>query len=277
MSPTLAAAPEDNQHPAGVSLLGMENLLGEFIKARRGQVSPQEPGTKHRRVTGLRRAELASLAGISEPYLVRLEQGIDRQPSPQVLQALARALRLDDDATRHLLGLTAPEPVRRVTPDLADNVHQLLDSWPTTPAYVRDRHFGILAANKLAQSLSDLYTPGRNLVREIFLGPRARTLFPDWPLVAAQTVAAVRAETEARDPEMIDLIAELSQDKDFRQLWARHHVRPARDETKRFEHPVVGPLTLRRQAMAIAGADGFVVIVYQAEPQSASAAALSRL
>jgi transcriptional regulator with XRE-family HTH domain len=260
--------------------MATDNVLGEFLKARRGRVAPSHadlslPG--RRRVAGLRRDEVARLAGISEPYLVRLEQGIDRNPSAQVLQALARALELDADASAYMYALAAPESVRSAEPEVTADVHQLLDAWVDCPAYVRNRRFDVLAANKWARALAPMYEPGRNLARDVFLDPAVRRLFPDWPQIAAQTAAALRAEADPRDPRTAWLIAELEADDDFRGLWARHDARPSRDELKRFAHPVVGELALRRQALTVGGAEQQVIIVYQAAPASPSAAALARL
>ncbi|MFR0354992.1 helix-turn-helix domain-containing protein [Streptomyces sediminimaris] len=257
-----------------------DNALGEFLKARRGRVPASRadlPAPGRRRVPGLRREELARLAGISEPYLTRLEQGVDRHPSAQVLTALARALELDADASAHLFALAAPDPAGPSRTEVTADVHQLLDAWVGTPAYVRDRRFDVLAANKWARALAPMYEAGRNLAREMFLGSEARRLFPDWPEIATQTAAALRAEADPRDPATARLVAELGSDDDFRALWARHEVRPSRDELKRFVHPVVGELALRRQALTVGGAEQQVIIAYQAVPGSPSAAALDRL
>ena len=257
----------------------MQNVLGDFLKARRGRVRPEDlglPARGRRRVPGLRRDELAELAGLSEPYLTRLEQGVDRHPSTQVLQALAQALRLDDDETTYLLNLAAPSPGRPETV-LDDEVQRLLDSWPDTPAYVRNRRLDVLAANKLAMTLSEMYWPGRNLARDMFLSPQVRQLLPEWEQIAAQTVAALRAEADQQDPRFAALLSELLQQDDFQRLWAHNDVRVPRDETKRFVHPVAGPLELRRQSLRISGAEDQVIIVYQAAPHSPSAAALARL
>ncbi|AEW99246.1 DNA-binding protein (plasmid) [Streptantibioticus cattleyicolor NRRL 8057 = DSM 46488] len=255
-------------------------MLGEFLKARRGRVRPSRaersaPG--RRRVAGLRRDELARLAGISEPYLTRLEQGVDRHPSPQVLEALARALELDADTSAHLFALAAPGPGRPAEAEVAPDVHQLLDAWVDSPAYVRNRRLDVLAANKRARALAAMYEPGHNLAREVFLSPATRQLLPDWPEIAAQTAAALRAEADPRDPATARLVAELEADDDFRRLWARHDARPSRDELKRFTHPDVGELTLRRQSLTVGGAEQHVIIVYQAAPGSPSADALARL
>ncbi|MGI5259895.1 helix-turn-helix domain-containing protein [Streptomyces angustmyceticus] len=260
--------------------MAADNALGAFLKARRGRVPPSHAGLPahgRRRVAGLRRNELAQLAGISEPYLTRLEQGVDQHPSPQVLRALARALELDADAAAHLFALAGPDPVRPSETEVAPDVHQLLDTWAGTPAFVRNRRFDVLAANKWACALAPMYEPGHNLARDMFLDPGTRRLFPDWPEIAAQTAAALRAEADPRDPRTTRLVAELQADDDFRGLWARHDARPSRDELKRFAHPVVGELALRRQSLTVGGAEQQVIIVYQAAPGSPSAAALARL
>ncbi|MFH8411232.1 helix-turn-helix domain-containing protein [Streptomyces sp. NPDC018019] len=255
------------------------NLLGEFLKARRARVSPSRadlPVSGRRRVAGLRREELARLAGISEPYLTRLEQGVDRHPSPQVLRALAQALELDADASAYLFSLAA-DPVRPAESEVTAEVHHLLDTWAGSPAYVRNRRFDVLAANKWARALAPMYEPGHNLARDVFLAPHARRLFPDWPQIAAQTAAALRAEADPRDPKTASLVIELEADQDFCRLWARQDARPSRDELKRFAHPCVGDLALRRQALTIGGAEHQVIIIYQAAPGSRSESALARL
>jgi transcriptional regulator with XRE-family HTH domain len=247
-----------------------DNLLGDFLKARRGRIRAQDAGLRpygRRRVPGLRRDELARLAGVSPHYLTRLEQGKDRNPSAQVLQALATALRLDRDETTHLYALSAPPPATDRHDVVSEDVQELLDSWLDTAAYVRNRRFDVLAANKLAVELSPLYTPGRNLVRGMFLDPAVRALFPDWPQIAAQTVAALRAEADLRDPATAGLVSAMLQDGEFRRLWADHDVRPVRTELKRFRHPTLGDLAMRRQALTIAGAEDQVIIVYRAAPQ----------
>lgn len=262
--------------------MATDKLLGEFLKARRARIAPSGRDlavSGRRRVAGLRRDELARLAGISEPYLTRLEQGVDRHPSPQVVQALARALELDADASAYLQSLAAPMPdlVPDKGSDVSSDLHRLLDAWTDSPAYVRNRRFDVLAANKPARALAEMYEPGRNLAREVFFSPEVRHLLPDWPQIAEQTVAALRAEADLRDPQTVELIAELEADEDFRRLWAKHDARPSRDELKRFVHPEVGELSLRRQALTVGGAEQQVIIVYQAAPGSRSADALARL
>jgi transcriptional regulator with XRE-family HTH domain len=224
-------------------------------------------------VPGLRRDELAALAGLSVHYLTRLEQGVDRHPSPQVLDALATALRLDADGRAHLHTLAAPrapEPAAGSPSDL----QPLLDAWGGTPAYVRDRFFDVLAANKAAMLLAPLYRPGRNLVRDMFLEPDARALFPQWPEIAGQTVAAFRATADLRHPRVLALIDELLAVDEFAARWHRHDARPTRDEVKLFDHPDLGRLVLRRQSLTVAGPGDRVIIAYQAEPGSPSAGKL---
>ncbi|MEO3746845.1 helix-turn-helix transcriptional regulator [Plantactinospora sp. B5E13] len=257
-----------------------QNLLGDFLQARRGRVTADQAGVRslgRRRVPGLRRDELARIAGISQHYLTRLEQGKDRNPSTQVLRALATALRLDRNETAHLYALAAPAQAVERHREVGEDVRQLIDSWGTTPAYVRNRGFDVLAANKLAMALSPMYTPGRNLVRDVFLENDVRGLLPDWQEIAVQTAAALRAEGDLRDPATAELISSMLMDGDFRRLWENHDVRPVRNEIKRFVHPLVGPLTLRRQALSIAGAEDQTIITYQAEPGSPSADALNSL
>jgi transcriptional regulator with XRE-family HTH domain len=286
MAFNLVAPRPVSQNPVRVTLdaVAIDNLLGEYLKARRGQVAPDDAGVPiagRRRVPGLRRAELAELAGVSVPYLTRLEQGRDRRPSAQVLEALARALRLDADATAHLRALAAhdEDTAGAESRGVAPGIQQLLDGWTGAAAFVRDRRFDILASNALARALSPLYSPGRNLVRDTFLEPSARTFFADWPTIAAQAVAGLRQEaaTTVADPALTGLIAELSADADFRALWARHDVRAVRGEAKRLIHPTAGAMTLSRQVLSLPDSNGQVLLAYYAEPGTASAVALASL
>jgi transcriptional regulator with XRE-family HTH domain len=263
---------------------GDDNLLGEYLKARRGQVRPEDvdlPAGGRRRVPGLRRTELAELAGVSAPYLMRLEQGRDRRPSVQVLDALARALRLDADGASHLRALAAiGEDTSHAEPAaVAPGIQPLLDGWTGAAAFVRDRRFDVLASNALARALSPFYVPGRNLLRDTFLNPAARSFFADWPTIAAQAVAGLRREsgTAAGDEALTALVGELSSDPDFRALWMRHDVRSVRGDAKRLIHPTAGPMTLSRQALSLPESDGQVLLAYYAEPGTASARALASL
>ncbi|MEV4508453.1 helix-turn-helix transcriptional regulator [Dactylosporangium sp. NPDC049525] len=256
------------------------NDLGEFLKARRALLRPEDVGLAaigRRRVAGLRRDELARLAGVSEQYLVRLEQGRDRNPSPQVLGALAVALRLDEGTAAHLHALAAGPAPSTVDEALAPGVQELLDAWTGVPAYVRNRRLDVLAGNALAVALSPMYEPGRNLLREMFLEPRVRALLPDWDDLAAGAVAALRAGADPHDPAVAALVDEVAAGSaTFRRLWDRHDARPTGQDVKRFAHPAVGELTLRRQALEVAGT-GQLVVAYQADPGTPSAFRLAQL
>jgi transcriptional regulator with XRE-family HTH domain len=264
------------------------NALGEYLRARRELVSPESAGIPHigrRRVPGLRRDELSLLAGVSTDYYVRLEQGRDRHPSAQVLDALARALQLDDEATAHLHALVGPERrahrsgqrPERVPP----SIWQLIAGWHATPAFVQGRRLDVLAANPLATALSPLFTPGVNLLRAAFLDPGVRTLYGDhWESLAHNTVAGLRAliGPEVDDP-LNELVGELSvRSGHFRRLWARHDIRARiSGGTRRIYHPQMGELELYYENLQISGTDGQTLIIYHADPGSRAAQALRLL
>src|ERR1700756_5936478 len=223
--------------PRGYGLrMQLGNALGEYLRARRELVSPEGAGIPHigrRRVPGLRRDELSLLAGVSPDCYVRLEQGRDRNPSPQVLDALARALQLDDEATTHLHALAGHERrVRRSGQEperVPPSIRQLIAGWHDTPAFVHGRRLDVLAANPLATALSPQFTPGVNLLRAAFLDPAVRSLYGDqWESLAHSTIAGVRAllGPEVDDPLLNELVGELLIRSDhFRTLWARHDIR----------------------------------------------------
>ncbi len=265
-----------------------ENLIGEYLRARRELVRPEDVGISdlggRRRVAGLRREEVAMLAGVSSDYYVRLEQGRDQHPSPQVLDALARALQLDDDATAHLHRLANPPTRRRrKTARLAKvptGILQLIASWSQTAAYVQGRYMDVLAANPLATALAPYVAEGNNLVRSAFLDTRVRDMHGDWEYLTESTVADLRALVgpDVDDPRLNELVGELSvRSERFRRLWARHDVRQKRSGTTRIDHPLVGPLELTFQKLQILDTDGQTLVVYQAAPGSASAQALALL
>ncbi|GHG08402.1 MULTISPECIES: helix-turn-helix transcriptional regulator [Amycolatopsis] len=267
--------------------MAAENSLGEFLRARRAQVGPEElglPAGGSRRVAGLRREEVALLAGVSTDYYVRLEQGRERNPSAQVVDALARGLALDEDAAAHLHRLARPEPVRRRRarrPEkVSPNLLRLMDGWPDTPALVLGRCLDVLAHNALGQALFAGHTHSGDLVRLVFLDPDAREFYPEWERVAVNTVGGLRAAAgiDPDDPQLIDTVGELSvKSADFRRLWARHDIRQKTHETKRFRHRLVGELELSYEALTVNSAPGQQLIVYQAEPGSPSEAALALL
>ncbi|PKW05798.1 Helix-turn-helix domain-containing protein [Streptomyces sp. 1222.5] len=264
------------------------NALGEFLRARRALVRPEDvglPGGGLRRVPGLRREEVAMLSGISSDYYLRLEQGRDRNPSVQVLEAVARVLRLDADATAHLVGLARERPASgarpgRRTPQVPASLLQLIDGWPRTPAYLQNRYTDCLAANALATAITPNYRPGVNLLRAVFLDPAERALRRDWEDLTAEGVAALRsgAGADADDPRLRDLVGELSlRSERFRVLWARHEVRPRRGRVSRLTHPQVGDLDLHSDKLSVEGADGLTLVVFHAEPGSRSAELLDIL
>lgn len=268
----------------------MTNPLGDYLRARRAQVDPASAGivvTGIRRTPGLRREEVATLAGISADYYLRLEQGRDRNPSPQVLESLARVLRLDATATAYLLGLPSPSGRRRSNPParrtpqqrVPVGVLQLLGSL-TLPAFVESRTFDVLAANPLAHALYPSIVPGANRLRSTFLDPDDRARNPNWERDVAGMVAGFRASlgADVDDPAILTLLGELSlASEHFRELWARHDVRPLAGGVVELEHPDVGRLELRREKLRVGDSDGQLLVIYHAEPGSETARSLALL
>jgi transcriptional regulator with XRE-family HTH domain len=269
----------------------------EFLTTRRARITPDQVGLPvagSRRVPGLRRSEVATLAGLSVEYYARLERGQIAGASSGVLEALARALRLDDTERAHLFdlarladGVPTSGRARRRTPSRAASRSSLrwaLEAITDGVAFVRDPHQNLLATNTLGRAF---YSPvvgdgGRvpNLARFQFLDPTSRDFYPDWDLFAEMCVGIMRAEA-GRDPhdrELQDLVGELStRSETFRRLWAAHDVRTHGAGTKRFHHPVVGELTLAYEELAITAEPGLVLLVYTAEPGSPSAERLRLL
>ncbi|MET8868101.1 helix-turn-helix transcriptional regulator [Nonomuraea sp. NPDC004580] len=262
------------------------NLLGDYVRARRELVTPGQAGilaTGVRRVRGLRREEVAMLAGISTDYYLRLEQGRDRNPSPQVLESLARALLLDDDATAYLLHLGAKQPGRRrrrarketVPPGVA----KLIGTMPF-PAYVEGRYLDVLAANALATAVSPRLVAGRNRLRDMFLDSAEQALLPRWEDGAAGMVAGFRKSvgTDTDDPRFIELVGELSLASPlFARLWARHDVNTCAGTPKNLDHPQVGELWLNRERLSLDGAPGQTLVVMHPDAGTDSAEKLSLL
>lgn len=261
------------------------NALGDYLRARRDLVRPEDVGLipgGRRRVPGLRREELAMLAGISSDYYLRLEQGRDQHPSDQVIDALAGALRLDAAATAHLHDLARPRSRRRARPRaerVPAGVAQLIEQFPM-PAFVTGKYLDVLAANPLARALSPSFTPGRNVLRQILLDPGDRALHLDWERATAGVVGGLRATagTDPEDPHLTALVDELSIRSDrFRTLWARADVGHRQDGTNHMRHPQVGELRLRHEKFDVAGTDGQQLVVFHAEPGTDSAQALALL
>jgi transcriptional regulator with XRE-family HTH domain len=265
----------------------MTSDLGEYLRARRAATRPEDagfPAGGRRRVAGLRREEVAVAAGMSADYYMRLEQGRETNPSPQVLDALGRVLGLDDDGRLHLFRLAglAPAPAsgsassERADPELL----ALLDSWPQHPALVLGRAYDVLAANTLGRALFASAAHRGNLARMLFLDPAARTLWMDWPAAAAATVAGLRlAEGAAPDDARLRaVVAELTEaSPEFARLRTTGDARAKRPVRKGFLHPEVGPLDLRASAFDVRAAPGQELVVYRAEAGSPSAEALALL
>jgi transcriptional regulator with XRE-family HTH domain len=247
-----------------MSKRGEHTELGDFLRARRAEVTPEEvglPTSGHpRRVTGLRREEVAQLASISVDYYTRIEQGRLAGASASALAAIARALRLSLDETRYLHQLAhkseAPRRRKRVQQQVHPQTQRLLDNLTDTPALVLGRHMSVLAWNCLAAALytdfGTLPLRDRNLLRLTFLDPHIRDLYTDWESAARNCVAFARTDVahSPADPELQALVGELSVlDEDFRQWWALHDVAYKTFGTKQFHHAVAGDLTLDWQIL----------------------------
>jgi transcriptional regulator with XRE-family HTH domain len=259
------------------------NPLGAFLRARREAITPGQAGIPHhgvRRTPGLRREEVAMLAGISADYYLRLERGKDSRPSVQVLTAIARVLQLDDVHTAHLmaLGCEAPTAPRPPEVEVPPSVRTLLDSLGHA-AFVEDRFFDVRASNELARALSPRLVPGANQLRALFLDPAERSLYPDWHLITDCWVASLRqvSGSDADDPQLVSLVDELSASPRFRELWARHEVRVQDSGRVRMDHPEVGDLTLHRDRLAISGATDLHLVVLHPDPGTIDAAKVAVL
>ncbi|MCX4473045.1 Helix-turn-helix protein [Micromonospora sp. MW-13] len=261
----------------------------EFLISRRARVTPEQvglPGGTNRRVDGLRRSEVATLAGVSVEYYTRLERGAISGASPEVLDSLARALCLDDAERAHLFDLAhaanpvARPPKRRNPKTWAphQSLQWVLDAITAGPAFVRNGRMDILAANTLARAfyrdIYDMTGQPPNIARFTFLDERAYDFYPDWDMFADVTVAILRTEA-ARDPhnkELHDLIGELcTRSDEFRRRWGAHNVRHHGAGFKTFHHPVVGEMTLAYEGLGMEAEPGLSITVYAAEPGTPSA------
>jgi transcriptional regulator with XRE-family HTH domain len=267
----------------------------DFLVTRRAKITPEQAGLPfygaNRRVPGLRREEVAMLAGVSADYYTRLEKGNLSGVSDNVLEAVARALQLDEAERLHLLNLaraanTSPAhaAARRTPQQIRPATRLILDGMTDTPAFVRNGRLDIIAANALGQALYSpaFATPVRpvNLARFRFLDPAARDFYPDFADSAHTTVALLRTEA-GRDPfskSLTDLIGELStRSEEFRALWAAHNVRLHRTGLKHFQHPVIGRIDLMFEAMALEADEGLTLTAYTAEPGTPAHDALKLL
>ncbi|MFJ5546262.1 helix-turn-helix transcriptional regulator [Streptomyces sp. NPDC093225] len=263
-----------------------DNHLGDFLRARRAAVRPDDVGmASHgvRRVAGLRREEVAVLAGVNADYYTRLEQGRERHPSAQVVDALGRALLLDTDTVAHLHRLAGTAPSRpysagavRVDPAL----RTLIDGYPDTPAFVVDATLEILAANALAEALYSPFDRADNLAAMVFLDPAGRRFHARWDHTAEAVVGHLReaAGLEPGNPRLRALVGALTErSTDFARLWSTHTVRGKTRAAKHFLHPDVGALYLTYHAFDVRDAPGQQLIVYHADPAGPSAEALRLL
>ena len=267
----------------------------EFLTTRRAKITPDQAGVplygQRRRVPGLRREEVAQLAGLSTDYYTRLEKGNLRGASDSVLEAIARALHLDDAERAHLLDLAraartgAREPRRRPpAQQVRPSLQHMLDAMTTAAAFIRNGRLDILAINPLGLAFyAPLYASTArpvNLARYCFLDPGAENFYPDWEEAADTTVAILRTEA-GRDPynkALTELVGELATRSDaFRTRWAAHDVRLHHTGSKRFSHPVVGDLAVGFNATELPADPGLTLTVYTADPSSGSAEKLALL
>ena len=257
--------------------------LGRFLRARRESVRPQDaglpPGTGPRRTPGLRREEIATLAGVSIDYYTRLERGRETRPSPAVVDALARTLRLDPDEHEYLKSLAAqaarraPVPPKAPSRTLRPSAALLLETLRPSPAYVVSRTYDILAANpggaRMHPGLLGWPPRQRNTVRYTFLHPEARQLWPDWEQKARGCVAQLRA-VAGSDPDAPDLAALVGEllvkSPDFGRLWGRYEVRWSGAGDRVVNHPLVGPMRLTHEVLGLSRAEGHRLIIHLAEP-----------
>ncbi|MEV0696730.1 helix-turn-helix transcriptional regulator [Saccharopolyspora sp. NPDC050389] len=270
--------------------------LGEFLRSRRARISPEEAGViaygGRRRVPGLRREELAQLAGVSAGYYTRLEQGQSPNASDAVLDAVARVLRLDEDERAHLYGLARRKTKgsKRPRPErLRPAIRVMIESFGDVPALVLGRRLDVLAWNRMAHALLaahlDFDAPQRhadrpNWARLFFLDPHLRELFDDWAQKAKDTVADLRliAGRYPDDQKLTELVGELTMHSpEFAALWAAHPVSACAHHSLQFHHPLVGELTLNDELLRLPDDEGQRIAVFNAEPGSSSEAALNLL
>ncbi|MET9793750.1 helix-turn-helix transcriptional regulator [Streptomyces canus] len=261
--------------------------LGRFLRSRRERLSPTAAGLSgagRRRVPGLRRDEVATLAGVSPSYYSRLEQGRELSPSLRVLEALARALHLADEDKGELFRLArstarrtkSPVRVERVRPHL----RQLIESWTRTPAFIIGHAQDLLATNALADALYRDFAQHDNVLRMLFLDSAAKTFYRNAERARHRAIADLQqaAARTPEDPRILELVGELSvRSSEFRFLWAREYTRVPPYDVKRVCHSVVGDLELRHEALNIRSVPGQQLIILQAEPGSPSADGLALL
>ncbi|MDX3077465.1 helix-turn-helix domain-containing protein [Streptomyces sp. NPDC088354] len=266
--------------------------LSEFLRSRRARLKPEDVGLpvvgRHRRVPGLRREELAQLAGVSVAYYTRLEQGNGQNVSAEVLGSIARALRLTDAEYAHLTHLVKPKAHKKKPaarpPQARSALWRLLDSMEGVPAYIVGRRSDILAWNRAAAALfgdwSELPAAERNWARLVFLRPEYRDLFVDWEQKAIDIVCALRMDAGCYpdDPRLSALVGELSvKSEEFRRLWALYNVKEKSHGVKRLRHPLVGELQLHFEQFRLVDDADMALVTFHAEQGSPSADSLRLL
>ena len=276
-----------------IKVTGSANVIRDFLTTRRARIAPEQAGLaaygRRRRVPGLRREEVATLAGISVEYYTQLERGRTQGVSDDVLDSLAQALQLDDAERRHLYDLvratsnTGPNRRRPGDDKIRPTVQRALDAI-TAPAIIRNRRLDILAANRLGRALYEpIFTSHigpPNFARFSFLDPEGPTFYGNWDASAADCVGLLRAEAgrNPHDRKLANLVGELStQSEEFRVRWARHSVKFHRTGSKLLRHPGVGDVTVEGETFELPGDTGQVMVIYTAEPASPSHQALDLL
>jgi transcriptional regulator with XRE-family HTH domain len=235
------------------------------------------PSGSRRRVKGLRREEVAALAGVSVEYYLRIEQGRETNPSDQVLDAIARALKLDGDTAHYLQDLVPRCKNRRIPKDLNPAIHSLIDSWPHTAVHIHDSALNVVATNSLARAVFPNIDVGVNSLRSLFLDPSSRTVYADWERVTTWAVRWTRAYAAHNpDPGLAAVIDQLrTESRHFGKLWSCPDVRHDNSGKLDVTHLEVGPLTLQYQQMTLGS--GHILVAYWPEPGSASERGLQQL
>lgn len=261
------------------------NDLGDFLRAHRSRLGPDDVGVAsygRRRVAGLRREEVAVLAGMNSDYYARLEQGRESSPSPQILDALSAALRMDDQAREHLYRLAGTVMAARRPPreSVSGPLRHLLDGHTSAPAFVLNPAKDLLAVNALAEAVFSPFTAVDNLARMTFLDPAAPRFFRRWDSFAESIVAGLRhaAGLDPDYPRLRDIVdALILESAAFAELWDSHTVYGKSQDATELDHPEVGRLSLTSQSFDVRAAPGQILVVYQPEPESSSAQALTLL
>ena len=269
------------------------NQFGEFLRAQRELLTPEDvglPAIGRRRIQGLRREEAALVSGLSPEDYLRLEQGIEQNPTEEVLEALTRALKLDKDAAASLRVLARPAARGQQVPESPAGTDEapkglagLITTWPNQAAWIEGRLTDVLASNALALALSPRFAPGTNLMRSMFLDPAFRDLHAHWDGMLMATVARLRTliGPDIDDPALAQLVGELSvRSHEFRALWGAAELPVEVDTVTRLTHPQVGALELETERLAIGspgGPDGRYLVIMHAQPGSESETALRRL